>query len=490
MDEYSRLKIYKQNNSWMSFWMPGIMEKQLLHCITCAVEALEKANLQIAVEALEEFVSYHQHFPLSLTDGAPLAYGQNIKDIFNNRLNVIIQHFSKELDNGKCIASNQILISELYTLVGHYHEALTAATLSVKLNPKLARAYYQMGRLKRIASEPDDAIKNYFYAIECDPNQSDYFYAIADLFLFCGRDDEAVDAYHRTIDIDPKHARAYHGLCWALRRLGRLDEAIEAGRKAVKISPNSHTFYHLTYSLLSAGKYQESIQFCNTALAQNPMDPAALAFLSTALNEIGKRDEAKKICDFENLLKIIDIKPPEGYDTLREFNCALVRASMRHPTRIMDPTQTTNLFLTSSGPFAALKKTLSSAVQTYYNIFPKNSDHPFLSQTMSNWTVDGWATLLKTMGDQEHHFHKHAWLSGVYYAQVPSRLDCDTSENGWIEFCRFRSYAGEQSSVETVTLKPEEGMMVLFPSYFYHRVLPFNDDNYRVSIAFNFIPEY
>ena len=38
---------------------------------------------------------------------------------------------------------------------------------------------------------------------------------------------------------------------------------------------------------------------------------------------------------------------------------------------------------------------------------------------------------------------------------------------------------------EVRLIKPVEGLMVLFPSYFYHRTLPFESDEVRISIAFD-----
>jgi hypothetical protein len=36
--------------------------------------------------------------------------------------------------------------------------------------------------------------------------------------------------------------------------------------------------------------------------------------------------------------------------------------------------------------------------------------------------------------------------------------------------------------------QPYEGMVVLFPSYFYHRTEPFISDDKRISIAFDIVP--
>jgi hypothetical protein len=37
-------------------------------------------------------------------------------------------------------------------------------------------------------------------------------------------------------------------------------------------------------------------------------------------------------------------------------------------------------------------------------------------------------------------------------------------------------------------VRPEEGLMLLFPSYFYHRIRPFDSSGVRVSVAFDVKP--
>ena len=38
---------------------------------------------------------------------------------------------------------------------------------------------------------------------------------------------------------------------------------------------------------------------------------------------------------------------------------------------------------------------------------------------------------------------------------------------------------------EVRLIKPEEGLMVLFPSYFYHLTVPFEAEEVRISISFD-----
>ncbi|MFB3078779.1 MAG: putative 2OG-Fe(II) oxygenase [Lysobacterales bacterium] len=37
-------------------------------------------------------------------------------------------------------------------------------------------------------------------------------------------------------------------------------------------------------------------------------------------------------------------------------------------------------------------------------------------------------------------------------------------------------------------IRPEAGLMLLFPSYFYHGTVPFDYDAQRISIAFDILP--
>ena len=37
-------------------------------------------------------------------------------------------------------------------------------------------------------------------------------------------------------------------------------------------------------------------------------------------------------------------------------------------------------------------------------------------------------------------------------------------------------------------VRPEEGMLIVFPSYIYHRTMPYGSDDPRISIAFDIGP--
>ncbi len=45
-----------------------------------------------------------------------------------------------------------------------------------------------------------------------------------------------------------------------------------------------------------------------------------------------------------------------------------------------------------------------------------------------------------------------------------------------------------KAAPDALAIKPEEGLMILFPSYFYHRTIPFEAKERRISIAFDAVP--
>ena len=95
---------------------------------------------------------------------------------------------------------------------------------------------------------------------------------------------------------------------------------------------------------------------------------------------------------------------------------------------------------------------------------------------------------MEGQGYQIPHIHPAAWLSGVYYARVPDFIAEGAAEQaGWIEFGRPPDHFHNRCRPETRAIRPQEGLMILFPSYFYHRTIPFRDSGVRVSIAFDLI---
>ena len=98
-----------------------------------------------------------------------------------------------------------------------------------------------------------------------------------------------------------------------------------------------------------------------------------------------------------------------------------------------------------------------------------------------------WAIINKKNSFNLRHNHQNCYLSASYYVKKPERSG-DISFFDPVEAKTYRYPKKEKSTIysnQVVTLKPEEGDLLVFPSYLYHSVQPNLSDEDRVVISFN-----
>ena len=87
-------------------------------------------------------------------------------------------------------------------------------------------------------------------------------------------------------------------------------------------------------------------------------------------------------------------------------------------------------------------------------------------------------------GYQAPHTHPNGTVSGVCYLQVPEEVPCTSA--GCLEIGATPNWL--KSIFEVKSIRPEVGMIVLFPSYYYHRTVPTRSSDERISFAFDACP--
>jgi hypothetical protein len=66
-------------------------------------------------------------------------------------------------------------------------------------------------------------------------------------------------------------------------------------------------------------------------------------------------------------------------------------------------------------------------------------------------------------------------------------VDGGKRHSGWLKFGETALGLGGREPVARL-VRPEVGMLVLFPSYFYHGTIAFEDEVVRTTIAFDVVP--
>ncbi len=312
--------------------------------------------------------------------------------------------------------------------------------------------------------------------------------------------DEAVADYRRAVELNPSYADAYYNLATALKDLGKLDEAIAALRRVVEIrSDSAHEHVVLAGYLLERGDFESALQACDSALKLTPFHIRALAFKSSALTGLGRHEALRMLVDFDRLVAQRRVSPPSEFSSLGEFNAALVNHVRNHPSMIRDPIEgatrggdhTEELLVEPKGPFTLFERIVNDAVSDYLQTLPSDPTHPYLAHRPRRWQLTVWGVVLRAQGHQIAHMHPGGWVSGVYYAKLPAVVNSGADQPaGWIEFGRPPEEFGSQAKPDVQLVRPEEGLLLLFPSYVYHRTLPYESPDERVSIAFDALPEF
>lgn len=104
----------------------------------------------------------------------------------------------------------------------------------------------------------------------------------------------------------------------------------------------------------------------------------------------------------------------------------------------------------------------------------------------------GWANVSRSGHYNRVHNHPSSVWSGVYYVE-PGEDTSGRPQNGNLELIDPRPFtemvpAPGNPCGQRVPVKPEAGLMALFPSWLYHFVNPYFGETPRVSVAFNAVP--
>lgn len=376
----------------------------------------------------------------------------------------------------------------------------TAADLFGRLlsaNPANAKAQFHYGGVLRSLNRNQDALTAFRAALAHDPQMPDAHNNIGGILQAMGEDEGAVAAYETALGLRSGDAAAHYFIGNRFLELGKIGRAVDAFQQAIALAEDFAPAHSgLANAMLYAGDPAAALAACDDCLAIDPMNRNAISYKSIALTETGRDDEQRTLTDFDLLLRDEMISPPAGYRDLAEFNRAIADYIAGHPKLgqerdkvVKNGSELSHLLTDPEGPIKELRAIIEAQGAAYLDAIPKDTSHSFLSHRPGGWRLDGWGTILQQRGHQLPHNHANAWLSGVYYVEVPRSIrESENAPAGWIEFGRPPDAYRCTCDPELKLVHPEEGKMLLFPSYMWHRTFPFEEDTRRITIAIDFEP--
>ncbi|MDG6077975.1 hypothetical protein E3U23_02025 [Erythrobacter litoralis] len=144
------------------------------------------------------------------------------------------------------------------------------------------------------------------------------------------------------------------------------------------------------------------------------------------------------------------------------------------------------LFDRTEAELGNLREAVQNALEEYRDMLPPaDPSHPFLRYRDAPWELRGsWSVRLQGGGTYHAaHIHPGGVLSSALYVRVPDDTALADEKAGWLEL--GRPPPNLNVDLEPLTMiKPEPGLLALFPSFFFHGTRPFQSGS-RMSVAFD-----
>lgn len=397
-----------------------------------------------------------------------------------------------------------------------------------ELAPDLAEAHAQSGHSLRTGLDMAGAERAYRQALALAPDNPEYHTDLAGLLTEAGQGDAAFDTLKSRIAVtgDP---RLNEVLARLLMRAGRPDAARAAADAALARDGDAMRAAMVRSELgLRAGDPRAALQDARLAFricdgedwparhvlaeallvngdwagASEVLDcqaPAAhlqkhLALQSVAWRQLGDPRYAQ-LCDYDRFARKLKIETPPGFDSLDSFNAALAASIERLHADGAAPleqtlfggTQSAGRLWNSDDPvIRALAVALEGLAARYLAELPVDPSHPYLARNTGRAKLAGaWSVRLKSGGGHVDHVHPAGWVSASYYVSVPQSVM--TGERaGWLRL-GVPGLPGLEIPAERY-IRPEPGYAIVFPSFLWHGVEPFESDEVRVTAPFDLLP--
>ena len=263
----------------------------------------------------------------------------------------------------------------------------------------------------------------------------------------------------------------------------------------IQRSPNRHQFdEQLALACFAIGDYETALEVSMRVLERDTSDQYAIALVATALRcRLDPR--GLELYDVDNLiiryqmdseLLALETSISEVAEEVRKAHSTLYSPTFQS---ITGGSQTPGHLLRqhTRPSIKALKKVITQRCERHVDdvLNTVNKNHPHYQAMPKNggFLQTSWSINAKSGGHHMAHVHPKGWLSGVAYLDLPSAMSQGTE--GLIEF-GVPPFEIKDPLPVMKQIAPQQGELLLFPSYLWHRTTPFSGEGERLIVAFDY----
>ena len=284
--------------------------------------------------------------------------------------------------------------------------------------------------------------------------------------------------------------------------------------QAMAIAPNDREVRGLFADvLLAKGDPAQAEQILTELLATKPNDQRLVAVQTTAWRLLGDPRYAR-YCDYATLARGWLLDTPRGWSDLasylREFAASLhaahslnahpLQQSLRHGSQL----SLTDLVKTGDEALRAFPEAIDGPIRRHIEAIGPGND-AMQSFQAGGYRMQGiWSVRLRDQGFHFNHVHPDGRLSSACYIELPRSMTegswpgpdgavgmarpTASETQGWLKFGE-PGVPTRPALPPEYFIRPQPGLLALFPSYFWHGTVPFSSEQKRLTVAFDLVPE-
>jgi uncharacterized protein (TIGR02466 family) len=282
-------------------------------------------------------------------------------------------------------------------------------------------------------------------------------------------------------------------------RTGDAKGALALAQRAAALAPKGLAErVGLCEALLGAARASEAQALAAALFAEHPWNQNVIALRATAWRLLGD-PRYRELYDYATLVDSQQLDVPSGWSTRNDFlrdvaaELDSLHAYESHPLQqsvrggSQLPLQAPEL---ARAPIAALFQSIAAAVQRHMAKLGAGPD-PLRARNTRRFGITGaWSVRLRSGGYHTDHVHPQGWISSACYIALPPEVAQGAqpaSHAGWLRLGQ-PGVATSPALGPDHFVKPEPGLLVLFPAYMWHGVEPFASREARLSVAFDVVP--
>lgn len=273
--------------------------------------------------------------------------------------------------------------------------------------------------------------------------------------------------------------------------------ALAYARRALRVAPQDRkVLVAFGNASLATGDARAARDIAGGLLASDPADGEALAMHADALRMAGD-PACRALLDYANFVRAGCIDTPPGWPDLaaylRDLRAALERAHTLHAHPIGNSLRGGSQvrLLPEQSDAAAIRafpRAIDGPIRRYMQALGRGDD-PLRRRNSDRYRLHGmWSVRLRPHGYHVNHYHPDGWISSACYVDLPAAIARRGGE-GWLKFSE-PAFPTRPALGPEYLVKPEPGLLVLFPSYLWHGTVPFSGspEESRLTIAFDVVP--